>query len=406
MDNPPLFAIPESILAAILYCGAHRTLDKILNLRLVCKRFAMIVETHLLCLPHPIRCVVRTTLTTVRIVTPCNYKQLSARFPHLKFEAFVCSKDDDSKSECPKTDYSELSDLHSLHICNLHSKTPLQQFSTIHCLCIDGWQGSDVSALAHNYELKFFHCNNMKDVSPLCGVRVLKIHGCDAVTDASALAHVYNLSIVNCRRITDYSALGTVHTLELSGNFQSVDASSLGSVHTLYLGNKSVKNLSALASVHKLTLVNCTGLAGDLSCLATVYELELSFCKEEIHVSSLHSVQILRLANSAAINGLHCLGSVPHLQIDSYREPLDLSRLCHGSSLVLRDCPNLHNLSFLSSIPKVEIYWKSPLDPLQAVSRLAASHLLPLSTAATLWTTSYSYEESLLTRNGNKKNSL
>jgi hypothetical protein len=86
------------------------------------------------------------------------------------------------------------------------------------------------------YELSFFHCDGIKDVS--------------------LLGNLHTLTLAYCVNIVDVSALGNVHTLDLSGCKKIKDISALKNVHELNISScRRIKNIGKL-NIEKLTLTN------------------------------------------------------------------------------------------------------------------------------------------------------
>jgi len=97
-------------------------------------------------------------------------------------------------------------------------------------------------------------------------------------SDVSALAHLYDLSLSGMECVSDVSALSNVHTLHLESLSDRLrDVSMLGSVHTLTLRDlRGVSDVSALHSVYRLTLVALpTVKPASLRALRGVCELRL-----------------------------------------------------------------------------------------------------------------------------------
>jgi len=125
------------------------------------------------------------------------------------------------------------------HALNLESCLKLVEFQTKHpflrmAINVSAWNAtklfdfSHFSAM-HTLSIHWFSCDF--DFRPLSSLQTLRLYKC-GITDVSALGTVHTLTLDRCQGITDVGALGSVHTITIDHCQNITDVSSLSTVHT------------------------------------------------------------------------------------------------------------------------------------------------------------------------------
>lgn len=150
--------------------------------------------------------------------------------------------------------------------------------------------------------------------------------------DINILKGIHSIRLWDCRCLKDLSALCESYSIELRYdnivNIIDLDVSSLGSVHSvgIVLYRHDIANISSLANVYSLKLSYFDNL-WDVGSLGSIPDLNLTYCIKVIDVNELGGVSKLNLNLCMNIKDISGLGGVQKISAVGCNSITDISMI-------------------------------------------------------------------------------
>ena len=211
-------------------------------------------------------------------------------------------------------DVSQLFRVNTLYLNNCKKIQNIHTLTQVKTLVLSNSETTrmDWFIEAHSLCLSY---NPIKTIVPMNNVVSLYLDGCDEITDFTPFAHFKQLTELhlNHTRIEDVSPLKNIKKISLLGCKKLQNLHLLCNAQELDLSNTNVRDVSAFARVHTLSLC-CTDVS-DVSMLGNLHKLSLSGCKNITDVSALSRVCVLSICGCSNIRDVSMLTGVNTLFI-------------------------------------------------------------------------------------------
>ena len=204
------------------------------------------------------------------------------------------------------------------------------------------------------------------------------------INNFKMLSEFYSLDILNYYRLdfNIFKIFNNIHVLNLSGCMYIENLYIPETVHTLNLSYTKIKDVSLLANIHTIDLSYCRELE-DISPLKNVYNLNLCFCLNIKDVSPLCNVHTLDLSycHITSLSPSLSPSLLPYnnikwnchkLNLTCCRRLIDISSLrnCNIHTLNLSCLNNLNDISMLSNIDTLNISWCTKITDISTLRNI------------------------------------
>jgi len=259
-------------------------------------------------------------------------------------------------------DYSLFTNTHKLRLSDVTiTDSDLVHLRRVHSLQLDDCKLLTTLSMLKDCEIQDLYLDRLKisDVSMLGHIPKLKIRACYKVVDVRALKNVKDLSFISCHGFTDVSMLGGVEHLSLFGSNVG-DVSVLANVRSLDLSFCHwVMDVSALGKLHTLKMLDCIQIT-DFSALGLLYELDLTQCNiAHDQLKFLGNIHTLILSNTN-VTDVSELARVHTLDLSHCRQLTNIDTLKNVYSLNL-NYTNIEDVSMLTGVKELYIKLDDPI---------------------------------------------